>query len=115
MYRHGAAAAASGSGNNSPFGTQFGWYANLLCEQGGAALADQRVDPRNSRKPAVVTFTIRRDGSVTGTVRASTQAAAIATLDISAQRAILDAAPFPPLPPQFPRSEAEVELRFSLK
>ena len=36
-------------------------------------------------------------------------------LDYSAQRAILDAAPFQALPPQFQRSEAEIEFWFELR
>jgi protein TonB len=38
-----------------------------------------------------------------------------AALDISAQRAVLDAAPFLQLPTGFPKNEAQVELRFNLK
>jgi protein TonB len=60
-----------------------------------------------------VTFTLHRDGSVSG-IRI-TQKSGIAALDISAQRAIMDAAPFPPLPPQFPKNEAEIEFLFQLK
>ena len=37
-----------GIGNNSPFGTQFGWYADLLRDQvaqatGGPAISDPRI------------------------------------------------------------------------
>ena len=35
--------------------------------------------------------------------------------DISAQRAVMDAAPFPALPPNFPKNEAEIEFLFKLK
>ena len=60
-----------------------------------------------------VTFTLHRNGSVTG-IRIS-QKSGINALDISAQRAIMDAAPFPQLPPQFPKNEAEIEFVFELK
>ena len=33
-------------------------------------------------------------------------------LDYSAQRAILDAQPFPPLPPGFPKNDPEIEFLF---
>jgi TonB family protein len=36
-------------------------------------------------------------------------------LDRSAIRAVLDAAPFPPLPAGFPRSDAQIELNFQLR
>ena len=93
-------------GNNSPFGTQFGWYAKLLRDQVAQNWRTGDLDPRlRTAPPVVVTFTIRRDGSVAPGIRADrASAAAITALDISAQRAILDAAPFPPLPPQFPRT-----------
>jgi len=72
------------------------------------------TDVRANNAPVVgVTFTLRRDGSVTG-IRI-TQKSGIAALDISAQRAIMDAAPFPQLPPQFPKNEAEIEFLFQLK
>jgi protein TonB len=62
---------------------------------------------------AIVTFTIRRDGSVTGLRLA--QSSGNYALDTSAQRAILEAAPLPPLPPQFERDSAAVEFWFELK
>jgi TonB family protein len=37
------------------------------------------------------------------------------TLDYSAQRAVLEAAPFPPLPAGFERDSARVEINFELK
>jgi outer membrane biosynthesis protein TonB len=36
-------------------------------------------------------------------------------LDTSARRAVLDANPLPPLPPGFPRNDANVDLLFSLR
>ena len=43
------------------------------------------------------------------------QRSGILTLDNSAQRAILNAAPFPPLPAGFDRDAAQIEFRFQLK
>jgi protein TonB len=100
-----------GVGDNSPFGTQFGWYAQRLIEQVGQHWQTAGLDPRSN--PASVTFTIRRDGAVTG-VRLS-QSSGNMAMDLSAQRAVLDAQPFPPLPAQFPRSDATVELKFVLQ
>ena len=36
-------------------------------------------------------------------------------LDRSAQRAVVEANPFPPIPAQFPRNQADVELTFELR
>jgi periplasmic protein TonB len=101
-----------GVGTNSPFGNQFGAYADLLRNR--VAQFWKTTDVRASHAPVVgVTFTLHRDGSVTG-IRI-TQRSGISALDISAQRAVMDAAPFPQLPPQFPKNEAEIEFLFQLK
>ena len=101
-----------GVGNNSPFGNQFGAYADLLRNR--VAQYWKTTDIRANHAPVVgVTFTLRRDGSVTAVH--ITQRSGISALDISAQRAVMDAAPFPQLPPQFPKNEAEIEFMFQLK
>ncbi len=100
-----------GVGDLSPFGTQFGWYAKLIVDQVGRAW--RTSDLRNVTQVAAVTFTINRDGSVSHVH--ITQPSGNTTLDLSAQRAIFDASPFPALPPQYSQNNAEVELRFSLK
>ena len=103
-----------GTGKTDPFGDRFGWYAKLLRD---AIARKWRTDdvPANIRTlpPAVVTFTIQRDGKVVE-VRI-VQASGNYALDNSAKRAVLEAAPFQPLPPQFERSTATVELLFELK
>ncbi|MGA1997531.1 MAG: cell envelope integrity protein TolA [Bryobacteraceae bacterium] len=109
--RHGG--GGIGVGNDSPFGTQFGWYAKRLCDLVGQNWRTNGLDPRLSNM-AVVTFVIRRDGSIAGPPRLLERSGNDA-LDISGQRAILDAAPFPALPPQFNKDEVEVRMRFSLK
>jgi protein TonB len=105
-----------GIGSSSPFGAQFGWYVNLLRDQVARNWRSGDLDPRlRTAPPVVVTFTIRRDGSVAaGSVRV-TQRSGNQALDYSAQRAILDAAPFQALPPGFQRSEAEIEFWFELR
>ena len=100
-----------GVGDSSPFGTQFGWYAKLIVDKVGRSWRTSEL--RNVTQVAAVTFTVKRDGSVSHVH--ITQPSGDTTLDFSAQRAIFDASPFPALPPQFPRNDAEVELLFSLK
>ncbi len=102
-------------GNDSPLGQQFGWYAKLIRDRVASKWQNSEFDSRQSIPAAVVSFTIRRDGSLApGSVKI-TGTSGNPALDISAQRAIYDAAPFPALPPEFTKNEAQVELRFNLK
>jgi len=61
-------------------------------------------------QPIGVTFTILADGSVTG-VRV-TQPSGIALLDMAAQRAVLNAAPFGPLPRQYATTSRTIQAVF---
>lgn len=102
-----------GFGIGSPFGRRFGNYAGILREAVARKWNTGDVDPRIRTAPAViVTFTIRRDGGVRD-VRIQ-QRSGIPLLDTSAQRAIYDAAPFPPLPAEYEGSEATIEFWFQL-
>jgi protein TonB len=103
-----------GIGNNSPFGNQFGGYATILRDKVARAWNTADVGGRTGM-PAVVTFTIRRDGSVPPQSVKVTQSSGNRALDFSAQRAVFDASPFGPLPPGFPLNQADVELRFELR
>jgi protein TonB len=101
-------------GNNSPFGEKYAAYAAIIRDTVTRNWKTSDVNPRLMTAPAVViTFTIHRDGSVTNVQ--ITQRSGIEPLDISAQRAVMDSQPFQPLPAGFPRSQADVELRFELK
>ena len=105
-----------GVGNNSPFGDQFGYYANLLRDQVARNWRTGDLDPRlRTAPPVTVSFTLRRDGSVAPGSLQIVQRSGNPALDYSAQRAILDAAPFPQLPAQFPRNEAGIEFVFQLR
>jgi len=99
-------------GDDTPFGTQFGWYARLLKDKVTQRWRTSELDQR-IQNVAVVMFTLHRDGSVSG-VRL-TQPSGNSSLDYSAQRALYDAAPFPPMPQQFSHSSVNIEMRFSLK
>ncbi len=101
-------------GNDSPFGTEFGWYAKLLRDKVAQNWRTADLNSRQVLPPVVVTFTIRRDGSLAGPVQI-TQRSGNAAVDFSAQRAVLDSVPFSQLPTQFSKNEAQVELRFNLK
>jgi protein TonB len=100
-----------GIGPSSPFGTQFGAYAEQIRD-----LIARKWNKAGIQAPptatAVISIRIGRDGSVQLT---GAQSSGIYQLDTSAKRAVLDANPLPPLPPGFPRSEANVDLLFRLQ
>jgi len=101
-------------GSGSPFGNRFGNYAEILRQRVGEKWQTNDVDPRIHTLPvAIVTFTLMRDGSVRD-VRVA-QSSGNKALDFSAQRAIGDAAPFPPLPAAYERNSATIEFWFELR
>jgi protein TonB len=103
-----------GVGIGSPFGNRFGNYVAILRQKVAENWRTNDVDPRIRTAPtAIVTFVIMRDGSVRD-VRAA-QRSGNSALDYSAQRAIYDASPFPPLPSEYSGSEARIEFWFELK
>lgn len=103
-----------GTGENNPFGDRFGAYAKLIRDAVARQWRTNDV-PANIRSlpPAIVTFTIARDGSVSAVKVVQTSGNYM--LDNSAQRAVLEASPLPALPPQFDRNSATVEFLFELK
>ena len=103
-------------GNNSPFGTQFGAYSDMVKNKVATNWKTGDIDPRiRSANPVVVTFTINRDGSVPSRSVKIVQSSGIQALDMSAQRAILNAEPFASLPPQFSGNSVDIEFFFELR
>jgi protein TonB len=97
-------------GDSSPFGEQFGAYANSVREIIARNWRPSNLGVRGS-PAAVVMFTILRDGSVINVKVA--KSSGFQTLDFSAQRAIMDAKLLP-LPPNFPHNQADVQLTFEM-
>lgn len=103
-------------GDNSPFGAQFGAYSDMVKNKVASNWKTSEIDPRiRTANPVVVTFTISHDGSVSSRSVKVEQSSGIPALDTSAQRAVLEAAPFAPLPLQFTRSSADIEFHFELR
>ena len=103
-----------GIGQGGAFGTRFGAYRDLLEQSVARRWHTAGVDPRlQTAPPVIVTFVIRRDGS-SSDVRLE-QSSGDKALDYSAQRAIYEASPFPPLPAQYERNDARIEFWFQLK
>lgn len=101
-------------GSNSPFGTQFGAYADMVKSKVQRGWRTSDIDPRvQTPNEVIVTFTINRDGSVPPRSVRVLQSSDNRALDASAERAILDAAPFTPLPQQFNRDSADIEFHFA--
>lgn len=105
-----------GVGIDSPFGNQFGAYATILRDRVAQSWKTTDIDPRIQTAPAaVISFSLLRNGNlVPGSVHIS-QTSGNRALDYSAQRAVLDAQPFPQLPAQFNKNQADIELRFELR
>jgi TonB family protein len=106
-----------GIGPNSVFGTQFGAYANALVQQVSRrwAIETAQLPPMvRSAGRVMVRFEIQRDGTIRG-LPAILQSSGNPEVDRTAQRSIINAAPFARLPLQFQRDSATVELVFELQ
>lgn len=103
-----------GVGDSTPFGSRFGAYAALIRDRVASKWRSDQVDARiRTLPPAIVTFEIQRNGQV-GNVRV-VQTSGNSALDYSARRAVLEAAPFEPLPAAYSGSSATIEFWFALK
>lgn len=103
-----------GVGEGSPLGNRFGNYVIILRQRVAEKWHTTDVDSRIHTLPAaIVTFDLMRDGSVKNVHVA--QSSGNPALDYSAQRAIYDASPFPPLPAAYERNDATVEFWFELR
>jgi TonB family protein len=103
-----------GTGANTTLGTRFAGYAQQIQQLVAQKWRTGEVDAHVQTAPTVIaTFDLMRDGSIRNLQ--ILQKSGISTLDYSVQRAILEASPFPPIPPGFDRSSAKVEFWFELK
>lgn len=112
MYIKAGTQAGIGVNPNSVLGTRFGGYAQLLKEAiashwntGGLA---------GVRTPmAIINVDILRDGTIRNARIA--QSSGNYTLDTSAMRAVIEAAPLPKLPPEYNGSYLNVDFQFQLQ
>jgi protein TonB len=105
-------AGGIGANTNSALGNQFGWYLDLVKQRIAQRWDTGQVDGRVQTAPPVIAdFDISRDGNVTNL--RIIQSSGLPALDFSAQRAILQAAPFPALPGGY--SSSPMEILFQLK
>jgi len=114
MYATAPGAGGVGIGSGAPFGARCGGYVTVLRDRVAQRWRTEQVDPRiRSLPPAVVVFELQRNGQVRN-VRLAQSSCNVA-LDYSAQRAILEASPFEPIPPGCEGDPARVEFWFELK
>jgi protein TonB len=107
-------AGGVGVGTGAPFGTRFGAYSILIRDRVARFWRTDDVAPHiKTLPPAVVLFEVLRSGQVRG-IRV-VQSSGNYALDNSAQRAITQAAPFPPLPAGYDGSSATIEFWFQLQ
>jgi protein TonB len=103
-----------GMGVNTTLGTRFGGYMQQIQELLGQKWRTGDVDANLQSAPTViVTFDLMRDGSVKNF--RILQRSGNSALDYSAQRAVLEASPFPPIPPGYDKDSANLEITFDLK
>jgi len=103
-----------GTGANTTLGTRFAGYAQQIQQLIAQKWRTGDVDARVQTAPEVIaTFELMRDGRIRNLK--ILQPSGISALDYSVQRAILEASPFPPIPPGFDRDSARVEFWFELK
>jgi protein TonB len=101
-----------GVGPANPFGEQFGWYAQQIFDRVSQKWNRADVTSRPHAR-ATVRLQLLPDGSVRDVKLL--QPSGSFTLDTSAQRAVLDAAPLPPFPKGFPYNTVSVDLNFELQ
>ena len=103
-----------GTGANTTLGTRFAGYAQQIQQLVAQKWHTGDVDAHVQTAPVVIaSFDLMRDGSIRNP--RIIQRSGISALDYSAQRAILEASPFPPIPPGFDKDSAHVEFTFELK
>lgn len=100
-----------GIGPRAPFGYRFSGYAEQIRD-----LIASKWNQSGIAAPPSVTAIVTIQIAQNGAVRIlDVQTSGNYALDTSAKRAVLDANPLPPLPPGFPRGDAEVDLLFRLR
>ncbi|MFB3828018.1 MAG: TonB family protein [Bryobacteraceae bacterium] len=108
-----AGSGGVGIGSGTPFGARLGNYALILKQTVARNWNTSDIDPRiRTAPPVIVSFVLLRNGQVRN-VRV-TQRSGNGLLDMSAQRAIFDSAPFPPIPSDYEGNEATIEFWFYL-
>jgi protein TonB len=113
MYGGQTGAGQVGIGPNSLLGNRLGWYAELVRQRIAQNWRTNGLDTRSQGSPAIVSFVIMRDGTVSN-VRVI-QSSGNPNIDNTAMRAVLDSNPLPQLPPQISESSISAQFTFTLR
>ncbi|MBV8551238.1 MAG: TonB family protein [Acidobacteriaceae bacterium] len=113
MYAPQSGAGQVGIGPNSPLGNRLGWYAELVRQRIAQSWHTNGLDVRSQSSPAIVSFTILRDGTIRDP--RVIQSSGNPTIDNTALRAVYDSSPLPPLPPQISESYISAQFTFNLR
>ena len=114
LYRPAPGGAMGFSGErDGPFGTRFGWYAQILQRAIGQQWRRELGKVAGgSSKPVVTSFVIQRTGRIEQVT--ISESSGNRSLDYSAVRAIRGASPVPPLPPALGKRTVVIEMHFRL-
>jgi TonB family protein len=116
MYKAQNGAGSVSPGAHTTLGVRLAGYAAQIQDIVASHWRTSDIDARVQSAPQVIaTFELMRDGSIRNVQ--ILQGSNISALDISVKRAILDSAPFPPIPLNqgFDKDYAKVEFTFELK
>lgn len=113
MYAAQSGSGQVGIGPNSPLGNRLGWYAEIVRGRIAQQWLTNGLDARTQRTPAMVSFTITRDGRIID-VRVI-QSSGNPNIDNTAARAVYQASPLPALPPQITDSSITAQFTFNLR
>jgi protein TonB len=112
MYAAQSGGGQVGVGPNSPLGNRYGWYAELIRQRIAQNWRTAGLDARGQSAPAIVSFTIMRDGTVRNPQ--ISQSSGNPNIDNTALRAVYESNPMPALPPQITESYISAQFTFNL-
>ena len=113
MYGAQSGAGQVGIGPNSPLGSRLGGYAEIVRERIAQNWRTSGLDARTQSVPAMVGFTIMRDGTVRSVKLL--ESSGNPNIDDTALRAVYSSNPLPPLPPQVAESSISAQFTFNLR
>jgi len=113
MYAPQSGGGQVGVGPHSPLGSRYGWYAELIRQRIAQNWRTNGLDARSQSSPAVVSFTILRDGTIRNPQ--ISQSSGNPNIDNTALRAVYDSNPMPALPPQITENYISAQFIFNLR
>jgi protein TonB len=113
MYSQQSGAGQVGIGPNSPLGNRLGWYAEMVRQRIAQNWLTNGLDSRTQSQPAIVSFYIQHDGTIR--TPQVVQSSGNPTIDNTALRAVYNASPLQPLPPQITESYISAQFTFNLR